>query len=59
MFLSATPQDEFRAAEITSENAPSSSTTAVAATTASKMPRLLITGVGLFLVYMLMLKGKR
>lgn len=44
-------QSDFRAAEIVSQNA-------AATATASKLPRLLIAGVGLFLVYSLLLKGK-
>lgn len=69
MFLSASPQDDFRAAEIAAQNADAASQgsrasfraseIAVQNATAPKLPKLLIAGVGLFLVYTFMLKGKQ
>lgn len=71
MFLSASPQSDFRAAEIAAENADAASqgsrssfraseivsqNTAVSA--GSKLPRLLMAGVGVFLLYHF-LKGSR
>lgn len=50
MFLSASPQEDFRAAEIAAQNA--------AAAPASKLSRLLVAGVGLYLLYFL-LKGQK
>lgn len=73
MFLSASPQDAFRSAEISVENTDASAgqgsresfrtseivaqNTAASAGGVSKMT-LLMAGVGLFLVYKLLLKGK-
>ena len=71
MFLSS-PQDDFQAAEITAANAEAASqgsresfraTEIVAQNTAaaaagSKMPRYLMAGIGLFLVYNF-LKGRK
>lgn len=70
MHLSASPQDDFRAAEIVAQNADAAAqgsrasfraseiVAQNAAPVATKLPRLLIAGVGLFLIYNL-LKGKR
>lgn len=55
MFLSASPQEEFRAAEIAAQNAAPQP----ASPPSPKLPRLLLAGVGVFLLYSLMLKGKK
>lgn len=69
MFLNASPQDAFRAAEITAQNAAepegsrqtfrASEIVAQNATaTGSKLPRMIMAGVGVFLLYNV-LKGKK
>lgn len=69
MFLNASPQDAFRAAELTAQNAAeagegsrqtfraSEITAQNAAATGSKLPRVIMAGVGVFLLYNV-LKGK-
>ncbi len=72
MYLSASPQDAFRSAEITAQNVDAAAQGSqasfraseivaqnAAAAPASKLPRLLIAGVGLFMVYNFLLKGKK
>lgn len=62
MFLSASPRDDFRAAEIAAMNADTSAQGSRASFRASeivaqnaassgKLPKLLMAGVGMFLVY--------
>lgn len=63
-------QDDFRAAEIAAQNADAAATGSKAsfraseivaqnaAASASKMPRLLMAGAGLFALYFFVLKGK-
>ena len=70
MFLNASPQDEFRAAEITAGNADAAAqgtrqtfrASEIVAQNAepvvSKMPRMIMAGVGVFLLYNF-LKGKK
>jgi hypothetical protein len=70
MFLSASPQDDFRAAEISTENVDAANQGSQASfraseivaqnatETPSKLPRLLIAGAGLSLIYFF-LKGKQ
>lgn len=70
MFLSASPTDDFRTAEITTENADAAAqgsresfrTTEIvaqnAAAAAPNMQRMLLIGGGLILVYFLFLKGR-
>ncbi len=70
MHLSASPQDDFRAAEIAAENTDAAAqgsrasfrsseiVAQNAAPSGSKLPRMLLAGVGLFLVYKFLLKGK-
>jgi hypothetical protein len=67
------PQDDFRSAEIITENADAASQgsrasfrtseivaqNTAASADASKMPRLILMGVGLFLVYHFLMKGMR
>ncbi len=73
MFLSASPQDDFRAAEIVSQNTDAANQGSRASfraseivsqnvalpMPASKLPRLLIMGVGLFFLYNFLLKGMK
>lgn len=69
MFLSASPNEAFRAAEIASMNADAadqgsrasfraSEIVAQNAAPANKLPKLLMAGIGLFFVYKFLLKGK-
>lgn len=70
MHLSASPQDDFRAAEIAAQNADAKSQGSRESFRASeivaqqqpaavsKLPRLLMAGVGVFLVYNFFWKGK-
>jgi hypothetical protein len=69
MFLNASPRDDFRAAEIIAQNAAAANqgsrasfrATEIATQNAasSKPTRLLAYGVGAFLIYHFMLKGKK
>jgi hypothetical protein len=71
MFLSASPTDDFRAAEITTENTDAAAQGSqssfrateivaqnAAASAATNVPRLLMAGGGLALIY-LFLKGRK
>ena len=71
MYLSASPQDDFRAAEIASQNADAAAqgsrasfraseiVAENAAPAATKLPKMLLAGLGVFLAYNFLLKGKR
>lgn len=52
MFLNQSPQEAFRASEIVAQNQ-------AAVDRQSVLPRLLMAGAGLFLIYTLLAKGMR
>lgn len=70
MFLSASPQDDFRAAEIVSQNTDAANQGSRASFRASEIVaqnaapssmspmRMVLVGAGLFLLYKFMLKGR-